>query len=173
MEAHDHGPLLNVTDNQVAQSLKAFLKTKECKWQLVEPHNHWVNAAERSIQTFKNHLISGFCCTDSEWSLHLWNNLTKQALITFNLCRTSRKYPDKSAYHSFYWQRYDWNKHLMSPPGTRAVVYEAPAGRTAWGTRGVDGWYCEPVFDYYPRLIRTYWRGAFYLALENHKILYI
>ena len=50
----------------------------------------------------QNHLISGFCCTDSEWPLQLWNNLTKQALITLNLCRTSRKYPDKSTCHSFY-----------------------------------------------------------------------
>ena len=60
MEAHGHRPLLNVTDNQAAQPLKAFLKTKECKWQFVEPHNHRVNAAERAIQTLKNHLISDF-----------------------------------------------------------------------------------------------------------------
>ena len=53
MEAHGHRPLTNVTDNQAAQPLKAFLKTKECKWQFVELHNHRVNAAEREIQTFK------------------------------------------------------------------------------------------------------------------------
>ena len=40
IEAHGHSPLLNVTDNQAAQLLKAFLKTKEGKWQFVEPHNH-------------------------------------------------------------------------------------------------------------------------------------
>ena len=43
----------------------------------------------------------------------------------------------------------------MAPPRTRAVVYEAPAGRTSWGTRGVDGWYCGPVFDHY-RNMRFY-----------------
>ena len=142
MEEHGHKPKLNVTDNQAARPLKAYLKTKQCKWQFVEPHNHRVNAVEHAIQTFKNHIISGFCCTDSEWPLQLWNNLTQQALITLNLCRTSRKHPTKSAYHSFYGKRYDWNKHPMAPPGTRAVVYEAPAGRLSWGTRGVDGWYC-------------------------------
>ena len=142
MEENDHRPLLNVTDNQAAQPLKAFLKTKEYKWQFVESHNHRVNAAERAIQTFKSHLISGFCCTDSEWPLKLWNSLTKQALITLNLCRMSRKHPDKLAYHSFYGRRYDWNKHPMAPPGTRAAVYESPVGRLLWGTRGVDGWYC-------------------------------
>ena len=107
IEEHGHKPKLNVTDNQAARPLKAFLKTKQCKWQFVEPHNHRVNATERAIQTFKNHIISGFCCTDSEWPLHLWNNLTKQALITLNLCRTSRRDPTRSAYHSFYGERYD------------------------------------------------------------------
>ena len=57
-----------------------------------------------SNSDFKTHLISGFCCTDGKWPLQLWNNLTKQALITLNLCRTSRKYPGKSAHHSFYGQ---------------------------------------------------------------------
>jgi hypothetical protein len=71
MEENGHKPRLNVTDNQAVRSLKAFLKTKECKWQFVELHNHRVNAAERAIQTFKNHLISGFCCTDSAWPLQL------------------------------------------------------------------------------------------------------
>ena len=40
----------------------------------------------------------------------------------------------------------------MAPPGTRAVVYEALAGRTSWGTRGVDGWYCGPAFDHYSNM---------------------
>ena len=128
---------------------KALLKKKECKWQLVELHNHRVNVAEREIQTFKNYLISGFCCMDSKWPLQLWNNLTRQSLMTLNLCCTSRKHPDRSACHSFYGKRYDCNKRPMAPPGTRAVVYEAPEGRVLWGTRDVNGWYCVPAFDHY------------------------
>ena len=95
---------------------------------LIEPHNHRVKAAERAMQTCKKYLISGFCCADSEWPLQSWNTLTKQALITLNLCRTSRKHPSKSACHSFYWRWYGWNKHLMAQPGTRSIVYESPAG---------------------------------------------
>ena len=133
MEKNGLHPRLNVTDNQAARPLKAYLKTKECKWQSVEPHNHRVNAAERAIQTFKNHLISGMYCTDSEWPLQLWHQLTNQALITLNVCRTSRKHPQKSAYHSFHGHPYDWNKHPMAPPGTRAVVYLSPTGRPSLG----------------------------------------
>ena len=64
-------PTFNVTDNQAETPLKAYLKTEGCKWQLVEPHNHRVNAAERAIQIFKNHFISGLCTTDIEWPLQL------------------------------------------------------------------------------------------------------
>ena len=44
-----HNPTLNVTDNQAAKPIKAFLKTEQCDWQFVEPTNHRVNAAESSI----------------------------------------------------------------------------------------------------------------------------
>ena len=39
----------NVTNNQAARPIKAFLKTKKCKWQFVYPSKHRVNAAERAI----------------------------------------------------------------------------------------------------------------------------
>ena len=174
MEENRHKPGLNVANNQAAWPLKTFLKTKECSWQFVEPHNHKVNAAERAMQTFKGHLISGFCCTDSKWPLQLWNNLTTQALITLNLCRTSRKHPDRSAYHSFYGQCYDWNKHPMASPGTRAVVYEALESSLSWGTRGVYGWYCGPAFDHHRNMCfyvpetRDYRTSASYNLFPQH-----
>lgn len=57
-------PSFNVTDNQSTRPIKAYLKTEDAKWQFVEPSNHRVNAAERVIQTFKNHFISGLCSMD-------------------------------------------------------------------------------------------------------------
>ena len=153
------------------------MKTKECKWQFVEPHNHRVNAAERAIQTWKNHMISGLCCTDSDWPLQLWDNVTEQASITLNLCRTSRKDPTKSAWHSFHSERYDWNKHPMAPPGTRAVVYEAVGNRLSWGPRGIDAWYCGPCFDHYRNLLffipetGAYRKSASYDLYPQHCVL--
>ena len=41
----------------------------------------------------------------------------------------------------------------MAPPGTRAVIYEDPDSRTAWGARGTDAWYCGPSFDHYRNCI--------------------
>ena len=125
-------PTFNVTDNQASRPLKAYLKEKDCKWQFVEPHNHRVNAAERAIQTFKNHFIRGLCSTDRDWPMQLWHTMTEQALITLNLLRTSRIDPTKSAYHQVMGHKYDWNAHPLAPPGTKAVVYESPEQRTTY-----------------------------------------
>jgi hypothetical protein len=43
-------PKLNVMDNQAKKHIKKFLTENECKLQLVEPHNHRVNAAEYAEQ---------------------------------------------------------------------------------------------------------------------------
>ena len=95
LESKGHKPKFNVTDNQATKPIKKFLQTKECKWQFVEPSNHRVNAAERAIQTYKNHFISGLASTDSHWPLQLWQYLTTQAIITLNVVRRSRINPKK------------------------------------------------------------------------------
>jgi hypothetical protein len=99
MEKKGHKPKLNITDNQAVGPLKQYLDKQDCRWQFVEPSNHRVNAAERAIQTWKNHIISGLCSTNKEWPLQLWDQMTQQSIITLNLCRTSRKHPKQSAYH--------------------------------------------------------------------------
>jgi hypothetical protein len=139
----------NVTDNQATRPIKEYLKKENAKWQFVEPHNHRVNAAERAIQMFKNHFISGLCSTDRDWPLQLWDQLTPQALITLNLPRMLRIDPTKSACHQMFGRKYDWNAHPLAPPGTKAVIYESPDTRTSWGYRGLDAWYCGPALDHY------------------------
>ena len=118
----------------------------------MEPSDHRVNAAERAIQTFKNHFISGLSLTDSHWPLQLWDQLTKQARITLNILRTSRIDATKSAYHQLHGNKYDWNAHPMVPPGTNAVICIDLDNRTSWGQRGIDAWYCGPAMDHYRNL---------------------
>ena len=76
LEDKGYKPKLNVTDNQATKPIKKLSKKKDCKWQFVEPSNHRVNAAERAIQTFKNHFIAGLASTDSHWPLQLWQYAT-------------------------------------------------------------------------------------------------
>ena len=82
LEDKGHKPTFNVTNNQATKPIKSFLKTEQCDCQFVEPTNHRVNAAERAIQTFQNHFISGLCSKDIEWPFQLCNKMTEQAIIT-------------------------------------------------------------------------------------------
>jgi hypothetical protein len=64
-------PKLNVMDNQATKHIKKFLTENDCKLQIVEPHNHRVNAAERAIQTFKAAFIAALATTDSNCGTNL------------------------------------------------------------------------------------------------------
>ena len=65
-------PKFNILDNIASKAIVKFLKN-DCKigMQLVEPNNPRANAAERAIQTFKNHMIAGFCTFDSNFPIAL------------------------------------------------------------------------------------------------------
>ena len=163
LESKGYKIKLNVMDNQCTKQIKKFLTDKDCELMLVEPHNHRVNAAERAIQTFKNHFISALATTDSEFPLQLWDRLTSQVETTLNLMRASRINPNISAYEAI-WGPYDWNCFPLAPPGCKAVIYESPAARGSWGSRGTDAWYLGPSRDHY--------RCNHYLSLKHERIAY-
>ena len=100
----------NVMDNQASKVIKKFLTPKQCELMLVEPNNHHVNAAERTIQTFKDHFGSTLAMSDSNFLLQLCDRLTQQVETTLNLLRPSRIDPTKSAYEALHGP-YDWNCH--------------------------------------------------------------
>jgi hypothetical protein len=62
---------MNIMDNQATKFIKRFLAKKECDLQVVEPHNHRVNAAERAIQKFKDEFIAALVTTDRNCPLQL------------------------------------------------------------------------------------------------------
>jgi hypothetical protein len=78
LEAKGYKPKVNVMDNQATKHIKMFLTKKGCQLQLVEPHNHCVNAAERAIQTFKDAFIAALATTDNNFPLQLWDKLAPQ-----------------------------------------------------------------------------------------------
>jgi hypothetical protein len=122
-------PISGFDDNTVFAAYKTQFEFLESKgYMLVEPHNHRVNAAERAIQTFKDHFISALATTDSEFPLQLWDKLTSQVVTTLNLIRAYRINPRISAYEAI-WDPYNWNCFPLAPPGCKAVIYESPAAR--------------------------------------------
>ena len=48
-----------IRDNETSIELKTAMEKRKVAFQLVPPHNHRANAAERAIQTFKNHFKAG------------------------------------------------------------------------------------------------------------------
>jgi hypothetical protein len=84
---------LNVMDNQATKYIKQFLTANECKLELVGPHNHRVNAAERAIQTWKDAFISALATTDRDFPIQLWDRMTPQVMNTLNMLRASRVNP--------------------------------------------------------------------------------
>ena len=101
-------PKINIMDNQATKHIKAFLTEQQCQLQLVEPHNHRLNAAERAIQTFKDAFIAELATTDSNFPLQLWDKITLQVQNTLNMMRASRIDSTVSAYEQLNGP-YDWN----------------------------------------------------------------
>jgi hypothetical protein len=125
-----------------------YLHQKNVTFQLVPPYIHRLNAAERAIRSFKDHLISGLCSTDKSFPMHLWDRLLPQAVITLNILRTSRINTKLSASIHIDGQ-YDFNRAPMAPPGTRIIAHETPSRRKTWAPHGQDGWYIGPAIEYY------------------------
>ena len=59
LKAHCEAPNIHILDNECSVDMKTIFKEAQVEYQLVPPHIHWRNAAERAIRTYKNHLIAG------------------------------------------------------------------------------------------------------------------
>jgi hypothetical protein len=57
-------PTLNIIDNVATKTIQTYREANDINIQLLEPHNHRVNASERAIHTFKNHMIAGLSTCD-------------------------------------------------------------------------------------------------------------
>jgi hypothetical protein len=90
-------PKLQTLDNEASDALKNFFTANDVEYQLVPPHCHRRNAAERAIRTFKEQFVVGISSVDPTFPLHLWDRILLQAEITLNLLRTSRLHPQLSA----------------------------------------------------------------------------
>jgi hypothetical protein len=85
-------------DNQATKHIEKFLTKNKCKLQVVEPHNHNVNATKLAIQMVKAAFIAPLANTDSDFPLQLWDRLTPQVKDTLNMLCALRIDPTKSAY---------------------------------------------------------------------------
>jgi hypothetical protein len=74
LTACGYAPTLNVTDNKYSKTVEAYIKSTKLDIHLVPPHNHCVNATERTIATFKEHFIAGLATVARNCPIQLWDN---------------------------------------------------------------------------------------------------
>ena len=144
-------PNLNVMDNECSKAVEQFIKKKNVDIQLVAPHNHRVNAAERAIRTFKEHFIAALATIDIKCPLQLWDQFLIQVQDTLNMLRRCRRDSSISAYEALY-GIFDFNKTPLAPIGTKALIYEGPDTRASWAPHGIDGYYVGPAKKHYRNL---------------------
>jgi hypothetical protein len=129
----DFKPKLQTLDNEASTALKNFFTVNDITYQLVPPHCHRRNAAERDIRTFKEHFVDGISSVDPSFPLHLWDRLLPQAEITLNLLRTSQLHPQLSAAAHFH-GLVDYNKTDFAPPGYKIISHEKTRKETHLGS---------------------------------------
>eukprot|EP00804_Cyclotella_cryptica_P000709 CCRYP_000992-RA/>CCRYP_000992-RA protein AED:0.49 eAED:0.36 QI:0/0/0/1/0/0/4/0/407 len=103
-------PKLNVMDNQCSKAVEKYIRSTKADIQLVNPDDHPVNAAERAIQTWKEHWLSGMGTLDPTCPIQLWCQFIEQGQDTLNLLAPSPFNFDKTPLarvgtiaHSFCW----------------------------------------------------------------------
>jgi hypothetical protein len=141
-------PKLQTLDNEASAALKNFFTAIDVEYQLVPPHYHRRNAAERSIRTFKEHFVAGLSSVDPTFPLHVWDRLLPQAEITLNLLRTSRLHPQLSTAAHFH-GLVDYKKTAFALPGCKIIAHEKPGKRRTWAPHGQHGYSLGPAMHHY------------------------
>ena len=135
-------------DNEVSKRLVQKIIDDKLDYQLVAPHDHRRNFAERAIQCYKNHFISILAGTDPNFPKDRWDLLLPQVELTLNLSRPSKLNPKVSAY-TLINGAFDFNKTPLAPAGTKTIVHDVPTERASWAEHGSRGYYIGPALKHF------------------------
>jgi hypothetical protein len=141
-------PKLQTLNNEASAALKNFFTANDVEYQLVPPHCHRRNDAERAIRTFKEHFVAGLSSVDPTFPLHLWDIILPQAEITLNLLWTSRLHQQLSVAAHFH-GLVGYNKTAFAPPGCKIIAHEKPGKRRTWAPHGQHGYSLGPAMHHY------------------------
>ena len=82
-------PKYNILHNEFSSELHKALAKHNVTYKNVPPNMHRRNAAERTVRTFKYHLLAGLASIDPLFPITQYDRLVQQAEITLNLLHTS------------------------------------------------------------------------------------
>ena len=106
-------------------------------YQLVTPYIHRINAAYKSIATFKDHFISLLAGVHPDMLMNLWRILIPQIITTLNMMIQSKINPNFSA-HTHLEGTHDFNKIPLAPAGTTVFIHKKSGKRLTWSPHGID-----------------------------------
>ena len=140
-------PTTHILDKEASLAFKVEIK-KSCAIQAVPSDNHRQNLAERATQTFKSHFKSILAGVDDNFSMHLWDRLLPQAILTLNLLRQSNVAPTVSAYQYVH-GAFDYNKMPLAPMGCAVQLHKRSERRGSWAMNAVNSWYLRTSDEHY------------------------
>ena len=148
-----HGSPVRVvrSDNEITPEARRYLQSMNVvvDVQLVPPHNHRANEAERKIQDFKAHFIAILAGIDDTCPLHFWADFVHQAELTLNMLRPAAS-GSGSAYKARYGHEHDFNKWPMLQVGISGEIFvPASLRNSTFGQRSEKGWYVGPAMEAY------------------------
>ena len=141
-------PKHHILDNECSADFKQTIRDNNMTYQLVPPHDHRRNMAEKAIQTFKAHFISILCGADKDFPLHLWDRLLPQAEHTLNMLRRSKVTPTVSAF-AYLWGQHNYNANPFTPLGCKVEAHVTPGTRETWAAHTTSGYYIGNAWEHY------------------------
>ena len=143
-------PQFQMLDNEKSTALDKLLKHDlKVTVELVPPNCHRRNRAERAIQDWKAHFISGLATVNPSFPIAAWDELVYQGQLTINHLRAYTPNRNISAYEGFHGKKYDFVAHPLLPPGVKVVVLTPADKRESWAPHGLDAFYLGPAPDTY------------------------
>ena len=146
---HNRKPSFLRLDNETSAAVETYMRTENIQIQYCPPGQHRANAAERCIQTFKNHAISTLSTTDPAFPLPLWDRLLPQMELCLNHLLPFHPNPSVSAYAGIYGAAHDFRAHPIAPAGVKVLVHDKPAARPSWAPHGVLVFYLGSANKHY------------------------
>ena len=131
IDKNGHGTAKYILDNEYSTHFRTSLHNKGIIFELVPPHHHRRNSAERAIRTFKNHIIVGLTTCDPAFPLREWDRLIDQGELTLKLLRNSRVNPLLSSW-AYLFDNNDFKNIPLVSPGTKIILYSKPGQRKSW-----------------------------------------
>ena len=114
-------PKMHILDNECSADFKEKILQNDMKYQLVPPHDHRRNVAEKIVQVFKAFFVSVLCGADTKFPMQRWCQILRQAEHQLNLLQKSRVDPSKSRYAT-----------PFAPLGCVVEMHVVPSKRKTW-----------------------------------------